>query len=135
MPSKQSATGGHADLIFEVAPNRDVFDTVRRAVVVTLRGEHGDVFDDDVREHVKIHVVDIDPSDWRVEGTLNDGHDIGFDVSVPAHADATADVLTYLRDRVDARYGGHVDADVVVFDEVSIRPNAWFVDAKIPPSP
>jgi hypothetical protein len=120
--------------MFEVKPDRDTFDAVRRAVIVTLRSEYGRVLSDGVREHVRVDTVALDPAYWRVEGKLDGGRDFGFDVTVAAKTEANDEVLSYLRGRVDARYGDFVDADVVTFDKVSLRPNAWFVDAKIPAS-
>jgi len=43
-------------------------------------------------------------------------------------------VIEFLRERIDTRYGPHVDADAVVFERIGLRPRAWFVDAKVPPS-
>jgi len=127
-------TDGEADFLFEVKPEREVFDVVRRSVIVTLREDYGRVLGDDVREHVRVDTVALNPAYWRVEGQLNGGRDFGFDVTVSADHAANEDVLGYLRARVDARYGDFVDPDVVTFDKVSLRPNAWFVDAKIPAS-
>jgi len=128
------STTGNADFIFEVSPEPRVFDTVRRAIVDELEAEYTHLVGAEVREHVRVDVVDIDPAEWAVEGTLNGGHDVGFDVTIDADSQATGDVLEFLRDSIDDRYGPHVDPTVVVFDRVGLRPRAWFVDAKIPPS-
>jgi len=128
------STTGHADFIFEVAPDPEVFDTVRRAIVDELEADYASVMGTDIREHIRVDVVDVDPASWVVEGKLNHGHDVAFEVTVPADTDATGDVLEYLRGRIDDRYGPHVDAGVVVFERIGLRPRAWFVDAKVPPS-
>lgn len=128
------STGGHADFVFEVAPDRDVFDTVRRAVLERLEDGYQDVVVDDVRTHLRIDTVRIEPSIWRVDGELNGGNDVDFGVRIRADTEATSDVLSYLRTRVDERYGSHVRSEVVAFERIGLRPNAWFVDAKIPPA-
>lgn len=133
MPSDLFATGAHADFMFEVEPDDDVFDTVRRAVVRRLRENHADVFGGGVREHVRVDVVDIDPATWHVEGRLNGGRDVSFAVEVRADTEATDAVTSHLRDTVMSRFGPHVDEQAVAFEKVDLRPAAWFVTAKVPP--
>lgn len=128
------STTGHADFIFEVSPDPTVFDTVRRAIVDELEADYTQVLGTDVREHIRVDVVDIDPSSWVVEGQLNGGRAVSFEVTIRADNEATGDVLEFLRRRIDDRYGPHVDPDVVVFERIGLRPRAWFVDAKVPPS-
>lgn len=136
MTSEHLSTTGHADFIFEVDPDPRIFDTVRRAITDELEAEYADVLAVNVREHIHVDVVDIDPADWVVEGRLNGDipNTVDFEVRVPPDNEATGDVLEFLRDTIDARYGPHVDADVVVFEKIGMRPRAWFVDAKVPPS-
>jgi hypothetical protein len=76
----------------------------------------------------------VNPATWRVEGVLNGGHDVDFEITLRADSDATRDLIEYLRLEVDRRFGGHVTADAVAFEKIGMRPNAWFVDAKIPQS-
>jgi len=135
MPSDEKlSTTGYADFVFEVSPNPSIFDTVRRTIVAELEADYTDLLDTDLRTHVRVDVVEIDPSSWLVEGKLNHGHDVAFEVTMPADNGATGDVLEFLRGRIDDRYAPHVDAGVVVFTRIGLRPRAWFVDAKVPPS-
>lgn len=122
----------HADFIFEVPPDPETFDVVRRVVVTSLRSQYGDLIADDIREHARVNTVELEPDEWIVEGTFDGDSDFGFDVVVDAHDDATGDVVGYLRECVDHRYGDVVDAEAVVYDSMSLRPRVWFVDAKIP---
>jgi hypothetical protein len=130
------STTGHADFIFEVEPDPRIFDTVRRAIVDELEAEYSDVLAVNIREHIHVDVVDIDPADWVVTGRLNGDipDTFDFEVRVPPKTDTTGDVIEFLRDAIDDRYGPNVDADVVVFEKIGMRPRAWFVDAKVPPS-
>jgi hypothetical protein len=136
MDTKRFTTSPDADFIFEVDPDPAVFDTVRRAVVDELESEYQDVLSVDVREHIHVDVVDIDPCEWVVEGRLNGSipKAIDFEATVSADDDATDDVLAFLRSTVGDRFGPHVDPDVVAFEQIGMRPRAWFVDAKVPSS-
>jgi hypothetical protein len=122
----------HADFIFEVPPDPQTFDAVRRVVVSSLRTQYGDLIAGDIREHVRVDSVVLDPVEWHVEGAFDGDSEFGFEVMVDADGDATDDVLGYLRGCVDRRYGDTVDAQAVVYDSVSLRPRVWFVDAKVP---
>lgn len=130
------ATTGCADFIFEVDPDADVFDVVRRAIVDELEAEYADVLSVGVREHIRIDVVNIDPAEWVVEGALNGSTPgpIDFEVVIPANEEPNGEVIEHLRDAIDDRYAGHVDPEMVAFERIGMRPRAWFVDAKIPPS-
>lgn len=130
------STEGHADFIFEVSPDGKTFDAVRRAIVDELEAEYTDVLAVNIREHIHVDVVDIDPDVWVVAGHLNGDipQEIQFEVEVPPNADAVGDVLNFLRKRVEDRYGPTVDADAVIFEKIGMRPRAWFIDAKVPPS-
>jgi hypothetical protein len=127
-------TDGAADFIFEAAPDPDVFDVMRRDVVETLEEDYAHLIGTGVRNHARIDTVDIDPADWDVSGVLNGGQDVDFTVTLRANSDVTKDVLTYLRGVIDDRYGMIVRHEAVVFQRIGMRPNAWFVDAKIPPA-
>lgn len=128
------STQPHADLIFEVSPNPDAFDTVRRAIVQRLESDYSTVMVADLREHIRVDTIDVKAASWDVRGRLNNGHDVRFDVTLRSDTDATADVLDYLRDRLDDRFGPTIDPDPIVFERIGMRPSAWFVDAKVPPS-
>lgn len=128
------ASQSPADFIFEARPDPDVFDDVRRAVTVRIEEDHSKVFPMDIRTHLRIDTIDVDPSTWHVGGILNGGHDVDFEIAIRADTDATQALIEYLRLEVDRRFGGYVDPDAVAFEKIGMRPNAWFVDGKIPQS-
>jgi len=130
--SKGFASQAPADFIFEARPDPEVFDEVRRAVTVRIEEEHTDVFPMDIRTHLRIDTIDVDPATWQVAGKLNGGHDVDFQIAIRADNQATASLLSHLRREVDERFGPYVKAEAVAFERIGMRPNAWFVDAKIP---
>lgn len=130
--SEGFASQAPADFIFEARPDPEVFDEVRRAVTVRIEEEHTDVFPMDIRTHLRIDTIDVDPANWCVAGKLNGGHDVDFEITIRADNEATASLLSYLRGEVDDRFGPYVKAEAVAFERIGMRPNAWFVDAKIP---
>jgi len=127
--------GPSATVVFRVDPDRRVFDAVRRAVVSSLSRDHADVFDPDgVREHCRVDAVVIEPPQWRVQGDLADGGGLNYDVTIPGAHDATADVRRYLRAAASDKFGDRVDAEALRFRKVDLKTQAWFVDARLPPT-
>ncbi len=126
------ASQAPADFIFEADPDPAVFDGVRRGVVRRIEEQHTDVFAVDIREHVRIDVIEVHAGTWHVSGVLDGRKDVDFEISIRAEADANAALIDYLRAAVDRRFAPAVDADAVSFKKIGMRPRAWFVDAVIP---
>lgn len=123
-----------ADLVFEVAPDVEVFDGVRKSVIDQLAREYTDVLAvEDVRGSIRIDVVELNAATWHVEATIDHdaGRNIDIETDVGSNEQAATKVMNYLRDRIEARYGDAIDTDAVGFASIDLRPAAWFVDARI----
>jgi len=119
------------DLLFEVDPVGDVFDSIRERISDAIDAEYGDlVVADDFRSVLLVNHVELTPKSWSVDATI-EGVDteLHVDLIIPADNGAPQAVSDYVDEEVESRFD--VDPSIVRYKKIRLAAGGWFVSSVI----